>query len=68
MGHKWIIDVLADLRSFAQENDLELLADHLAQTAKVASAEIEASSEGAPSVFCGDGNQVRFISERARAS
>jgi len=43
MGHKWIIDVLADLKSFAEANDLVLLADQLEQTTNVASAEIPRS-------------------------
>jgi len=37
MGHKWIIDVLADLKSFATQNDLILLADKLEQATQVAS-------------------------------
>lgn len=40
MGHEWIIDVLADLKSFAKQNDLPLLAVQLDDTALVASAEI----------------------------
>lgn len=40
MGHDWIIDVLADLKSFARTNELHLLADQLDRTASVASAEI----------------------------
>ena len=47
MGHKWIIDVLADLRSFAQANDLALLADQLDQATKVAAAEVASTVEGA---------------------
>ncbi|SEW28330.1 hypothetical protein SAMN04488515_2015 [Cognatiyoonia koreensis] len=46
MGHNWIIDVLADLKSFAHTNGLDLLADHLEQTAAVATAEIATTSEG----------------------
>jgi hypothetical protein len=40
MGHEWIIDVLADLKSFAKTNDLPILAAQLEETAFVASAEI----------------------------
>ena len=68
MGHKWIIDVLADLRSFAQENDLDLLADQLAQAAKVASAEIASTSEGASFVVAGEDDKIGSVFERARAS
>lgn len=40
MRRTWIIDVLADLRSFAQANDLPHLADELARTARIAAAEL----------------------------
>jgi len=48
MGHRWIIDVLADLKSFAQANDMVLLADQLEQTTTVAAAEITSNSAGMP--------------------
>lgn len=48
MGHKWIIDVLADLKSFAQENDLVRLAADLERTTNVAAAEIASVSTGEP--------------------
>lgn len=40
MGHDWIIDVLADLRSFARENDLPLLHQQLEDAGLVAQIEI----------------------------
>jgi hypothetical protein len=40
MGHKWIINVLADLNIFAEQNDLPLLAAQLEKTSIVAAAEI----------------------------
>lgn len=40
MGHDWIIDVLTDLKSFARQNDLPILAAQLDESALVASAEI----------------------------
>ncbi len=48
MGKNWIIDVLADIRTFALQNDLPELADHLNETMLVARTEIESSSEGTP--------------------
>ena len=39
-GHKWIIDVLADLKTFAEQNNLPLLAAQLGETALVAMVEI----------------------------
>ncbi len=69
MGHKWIIDVLADLKSFAQANDLVLLADQLEQTATVAAAEITSKSAGIPlAAVRNDDEQVRPIYQEARAS
>lgn len=40
MGRDWIIDVLADLRSFARENDLPLLTAQLEEAGLVAEVEI----------------------------
>ncbi len=68
MGHKWIIDVLTDLRSFAQDNDLALLADQLAQTTMVASVEIAEVSERTSFVMCSDGDQIGSVTEGPRAS
>ncbi len=69
MGHKWIIDVLADLKSFAQANDLVLLADQLEQTANVATAEISSTSLGVPLVAVrSDDKQVRQVYTETRSS
>jgi len=46
MGRDWIIDVLADLRSFARDNDLPLLTAQLEEAGLVAEVEI-ASQPGA---------------------
>jgi len=54
MGNDWIVDVLADLRSFAQQNELKLLAVQLEQTALVAKAEISEIGNGAPLAARGD--------------
>jgi len=62
LGNKWIIDVLADLKSFAQSNGLVLLADHLEQTASVATAEIAATSEGAMHAQSHDEKQTGQLS------
>ena len=61
MVHKWILDVLTDLRSFAQDNDLQLLADQLAQTTKVASVEIAATTEERSSVTHGVSQHNRAL-------
>lgn len=45
MKYDWILDVLVDLRTFAQANGLDALAQELEQTRMVATVEIEASGE-----------------------
>lgn len=42
MGQDWIFEVLADLRGFAERNDLPALAAQLQKTIAVAEAEIAA--------------------------
>ena len=46
LGHDWIIDVLADLKSFAEANDMGQLAAQLDETTRVASAQIDALAAG----------------------
>ena len=61
MGHEWIIDVIADLKSFAKTHDLPLLADQLEQTSLVASAEI-GSMAAKPSIMMrGERAETRSI-------
>lgn len=45
MGNKWILDVLADLKAFAEANDLPRLADQIELTSIVAAAEIIAGPD-----------------------
>ena len=45
MGRDWIIDVLADLRRFARDNDLPLLTAQLEEAGLVAEVEIASRSE-----------------------
>ena len=45
MRSDWILDVLADLRTFALSNDLPALAEQLDDTAIVALSEIAAQRE-----------------------
>lgn len=51
MRSDWILDVLADLRSFAEANDLPQLAEQLDDTAIIAVAEF-ASKNGRSSERC----------------
>ena len=50
MKNEWILDVLADLKTFATQNGLGLLAEHLDDTRLVAAAELASTGEGR----CGD--------------
>lgn len=42
MGHEWILDVLADLRAYATQNDLPTLAAKTDETLRTARAELAA--------------------------
>jgi hypothetical protein len=64
-GKKWIIDVLADLKAFAEQNDLPLLAAQLGETALLAMVEIAQvpdKVEGTPLAVLGDSAGTRNIS------
>ena len=52
MQSDWILDVLADLRSFALSNGLPALAEHLDDTAMVALAEFKAHEEKTAGSAC----------------
>jgi len=56
MGRDWIIDVLADLRSFARDNDLPLLTAQLEEAGLVAQVEIASlpNTETLPVQRCPD--------------
>ena len=47
MQHDWILDVLADLKSFALTNGLPALAEQLEDSRMVAMAEVASKEEGA---------------------
>lgn len=46
MKNDWILDVLADLKAFAQANGLTALVEQLEDTSLVAAAEIASDGEG----------------------
>ena len=56
MAHDWVLDVLADLKTYASRNGLLALADQLDDTAMIAAAEI-ASAEGRLPVAGADGQE-----------
>lgn len=58
MAQDWIVDVLADLRSFALQNNLSSLADQLDDTLLVAAAEI---AQNTPDAHEDTGDHVSAI-------
>ncbi len=68
MGHEWIIDVLADLKSFASTNDLPQLAAQLEEAAFIAHVEIDGRKEQPSRMTRGDGAGTRHIFASAGAS
>jgi hypothetical protein len=60
MQNDWIIDVLADVKTFARANGLPMLAAQLEETAFVAAAELSAQSEGAGRNGCREQAEAGF--------
>lgn len=60
MGNKWILDVLADLRTFAEENDMPRLVDQIELASIVAAAEIVTVSDfdGPIGALHGEGTDI----------
>ncbi|MDJ1007670.1 MAG: hypothetical protein QNJ13_07560 [Paracoccaceae bacterium] len=54
MTNDWILDVLADLRSFARKNDLPKLVAQLEDASLIAAAELTSVEAGAPLARRGD--------------
>lgn len=52
MAHDWIIDVLTDLKAFANANGLPALAERLEETNIVAQIEIASQTKGAGIGLC----------------
>ncbi len=48
MQNDWILDVLADLKTFAQNNGLGALAEQLDDTRLIAATELTLTREGTP--------------------
>ena len=59
MKNEWILDVLADLKCFAQNNSLGALAEQLDDTRLVAAAELSLSVKGTPAHDTCDADAVR---------
>lgn len=48
METDWILDVLADLRTFARQNGLPALAEQIEEASLLAAVEIASTAEGLP--------------------
>ena len=59
MEHDWILDVLADLRSFAERNDLPALAEQLQETALLATVEISSVESAGSGNLSDDASRFR---------
>lgn len=64
MPNDWILDVLADLKSFAVANDLRALAEQLDDTTLVAASEIASKAEEARARPNGEHGQTGSVSRR----
>lgn len=58
MQNEWILDVLADLKTFARQNGLSSLAEHLDDTQMIAAVEIASIGEGQSDHECGTAHAV----------
>lgn len=65
MGRNWIIDVIADLHTFAARNDLPLLANELERAKSIAIGEIGTTGGGATPVAWGEDADSERILPRA---
>lgn len=62
MAQDWIVDVLADLRSFALQNGLTNLAEQLDDTMLVAATEMAQITEDAPNALDHNAPRVGIVS------
>jgi len=63
MRNDWIIDVLADLNSFAKSNGLPVLAKQLEDTAILASVELASHNVGTANVD--SGSKTEYLVQEA---
>jgi hypothetical protein len=68
MGRNWIIDVIADLHTFAQRNELPLLANELAKAKTIAVVELDTTTEGAVAAAWGEDADSERIFSQSRNS
>lgn len=68
MSNNWILDVLADLKSFAIRNELTALAEQLDDTTLIAATEIASKERGTQSVLTADVASNGFVNRGVAGS
>lgn len=68
MNKDWVLDVLADLKAFARENDLPTLAEQLDDTIMVAAADIRRTRPAKTGYSAHHERKARDTDHRAAAS
>lgn len=58
MKQDWVLDVLTDLKSFAQQNGMFNLAEHLDDSLLVAAAELTVHTEGTRRCEPGENDRI----------
>ncbi|MDJ0630524.1 MAG: hypothetical protein QNJ44_19865 [Rhodobacter sp.] len=61
MANDWILDVLADLKTYAQKNGLSALAEQLEDTMLIAATEIASTEGKAPSAALSDAGTTGHV-------
>ncbi len=61
MANDWILDVLADLKAFANKNGLSKTADQLDDATLIAAAEIASANGRRPEQAAGDERQAGLV-------
>ena len=61
MANDWILDVLTDLKTYANKNGLSALADQLSETTLIAAAEIASTEGKAPGVAMRNAGTAGFV-------
>ncbi|MEQ8896498.1 MAG: hypothetical protein RID23_05365 [Roseovarius sp.] len=63
METEWILDVLADLRTYARQNGLPALAEQIDETCLLAAVEIASTAEGLPGHERGAAGKIGTVTE-----
>jgi len=61
MANDWILDVLSDLKAFANKNGLSKTAEQLDDATLIAAAEIASATGRRPDTAAGDERKARFV-------